>query len=145
MNSPIMQVFADHESSLNPIDVPRSWIWNLPRRTVYFGTSVSTIFKGKRIIIYKHLLHSYPYLSKNEAYTNKKTMSIRPINWGNSILLLERYGILTSIIHPTLSALVEHILYHAHITRNRKKQYKDTFLTSQRMHLIFPIISCSNI
>ena len=74
MNSPIMQVFADHESSLNPIDVPRSWIWNLPRRTVYFGTSVSTIFKGKRIIIYKHLLHSYPYLSKNEAYTNKKTV-----------------------------------------------------------------------
>ncbi|WCJ34333.1 DNA glycosylase/AP lyase ROS1 [Euphorbia peplus] len=31
---------------LNPIDVPRSWIWNLPRRTVYFGTSLPTIFKG---------------------------------------------------------------------------------------------------
>jgi hypothetical protein len=46
----IMQVFADHESSLNPIDVPRAWIWNLRRRTVYFGTSVSTIFKGKEII-----------------------------------------------------------------------------------------------
>uniref|UniRef100_A0A2N9HY41 HhH-GPD domain-containing protein n=1 Tax=Fagus sylvatica TaxID=28930 RepID=A0A2N9HY41_FAGSY len=42
----VNEVFADHESSLNPIDVPRSWIWNLPRRTVYFGTSVSTIFKG---------------------------------------------------------------------------------------------------
>lgn len=42
-----MQMFADHDSSLNPIDVPRAWIWNLPRRTVYFGTSVSTIFKGK--------------------------------------------------------------------------------------------------
>ncbi|KAA8539186.1 hypothetical protein F0562_025878 [Nyssa sinensis] len=42
----VNEVFADHESSLNPIDVPRAWIWNLPRRTVYFGTSVSTIFKG---------------------------------------------------------------------------------------------------
>ncbi|KQJ86995.1 uncharacterized protein LOC100841571 isoform X1 [Brachypodium distachyon] len=42
----VNEVFADHDSSRNPIDVPRSWIWNLPRRTVYFGTSVPTIFKG---------------------------------------------------------------------------------------------------
>ncbi|RXI06547.1 hypothetical protein DVH24_025683 [Malus domestica] len=41
-----MQMFADHESSHNPVDVPRGWIWNLPRRTVYFGTSISTIFRG---------------------------------------------------------------------------------------------------
>ncbi|XP_012089976.1 transcriptional activator DEMETER isoform X2 [Jatropha curcas] len=41
----VNEVFADHESSLNPINVPRAWIWNLPRRLVYFGTSVSTIFK----------------------------------------------------------------------------------------------------
>ncbi|KAH1216921.1 Protein ROS1 [Glycine max] len=42
----VNEVFADHDSSLNPISVPRSWIWNLNRRTVYFGTSVTTIFKG---------------------------------------------------------------------------------------------------
>ncbi|KVI09651.1 DNA glycosylase [Cynara cardunculus var. scolymus] len=42
----VNEMFADHASSMNPIDVPRTWIWNLPRRTVYFGTSVSTIFKG---------------------------------------------------------------------------------------------------
>lgn len=42
----VNEMFADHASSLNPIDVPRAWIWNLPRRKVYFGTSVSTIFKG---------------------------------------------------------------------------------------------------
>ncbi|KAJ9181445.1 hypothetical protein P3X46_009577 [Hevea brasiliensis] len=42
----VNEVFADHDSSLNPIDVPRTWIWNLPRRTVYFGTSIPTIFKG---------------------------------------------------------------------------------------------------
>ncbi|XP_022939958.1 protein ROS1-like [Cucurbita moschata] len=42
----VNEVFADHESSLNPIDIPRDWIWNLPRRTVYFGTSIPTIFKG---------------------------------------------------------------------------------------------------
>ncbi|GAB2235841.1 hypothetical protein Drorol1_Dr00026282 [Drosera rotundifolia] len=42
----VNEVFADHDSSLNPIAVPRHWLWNLPRRTVYFGTSVPTIFKG---------------------------------------------------------------------------------------------------
>ncbi|EOA29112.1 hypothetical protein CARUB_v10025379mg [Capsella rubella] len=42
----VNEVFADHASSLNPIDVPREWLWDLPRRTVYFGTSIPTIFKG---------------------------------------------------------------------------------------------------
>ncbi|KAJ8551446.1 hypothetical protein K7X08_021461 [Anisodus acutangulus] len=42
----VNEVFADHKSSLNPINVPRKLLWPLPRRTVYFGTSVSTIFKG---------------------------------------------------------------------------------------------------
>ncbi|XP_043723486.1 transcriptional activator DEMETER-like isoform X2 [Telopea speciosissima] len=42
----VNEVFADHDSSVNPIDVPRAWLWNLPRRTVYFGTSIPTIFKG---------------------------------------------------------------------------------------------------
>ncbi|KAL8538774.1 hypothetical protein ACS0TY_000692 [Phlomoides rotata] len=42
----VNEVFADHESSLNPIDVPRNYLWNLPRRTVFFGTSVTSIFKG---------------------------------------------------------------------------------------------------
>ena len=41
-----MQVFADNDSSLNPIDIPRALLWNLPRRTVYFGTSIPTIFRG---------------------------------------------------------------------------------------------------
>ncbi|XP_019427909.1 PREDICTED: protein ROS1-like isoform X2 [Lupinus angustifolius] len=42
----VNELFADHASSVQPIDIPRAWIWNLPRRTVYFGTSVSSIFKG---------------------------------------------------------------------------------------------------
>uniref|UniRef100_A0A7N0U9Z3 HhH-GPD domain-containing protein n=1 Tax=Kalanchoe fedtschenkoi TaxID=63787 RepID=A0A7N0U9Z3_KALFE len=42
----VNEVFADHDSSLNPMNIPRKWIWNLPRRTVYFGTSIPTIFKG---------------------------------------------------------------------------------------------------
>ncbi|CAJ1976666.1 unnamed protein product [Sphenostylis stenocarpa] len=37
----VNELFADHESSVQPIDIPRAWIWNLPRRTVYFGTSAS--------------------------------------------------------------------------------------------------------
>ncbi|GMH09903.1 hypothetical protein Nepgr_011744 [Nepenthes gracilis] len=42
----VNEVFADHDSSLNPIAVRRDWLWNLPRRTVYFGTSIPTIFRG---------------------------------------------------------------------------------------------------
>ncbi|GFQ00096.1 protein ros1 [Phtheirospermum japonicum] len=42
----VNEVFSDHESSTCPLDVPRQWLWNLPRRTVYFGTSIPTIFKG---------------------------------------------------------------------------------------------------
>ncbi|KAI6697914.1 hypothetical protein NL676_018033 [Syzygium grande] len=42
----VNEVFADHETSINPIDVPRSLLWKLQRRTVYFGTSIPTIFKG---------------------------------------------------------------------------------------------------
>lgn len=42
----VNEVFADHHSSRNPIDIPREWIWNLPRRTVCFGTSIPTIFRG---------------------------------------------------------------------------------------------------
>ncbi|KAM7264003.1 hypothetical protein ACFE04_001686 [Oxalis oulophora] len=42
----VNEMFADHESSVTPIDVPREWIWKLSRRVVYFGTSVTTIFKG---------------------------------------------------------------------------------------------------
>ncbi|MCO5609594.1 hypothetical protein L7F22_063824 [Adiantum nelumboides] len=42
----VNEVFADHASSLEPLEVPRSYLWSLERRFVYFGTSVSNIFKG---------------------------------------------------------------------------------------------------
>ncbi|KAF0927477.1 hypothetical protein E2562_033553, partial [Oryza meyeriana var. granulata] len=42
----VNEVFADHRSSHNPINIPREQLWNLQRRMVYFGTSVPTIFKG---------------------------------------------------------------------------------------------------
>ncbi|KAI5077357.1 hypothetical protein GOP47_0007181 [Adiantum capillus-veneris] len=42
----VNEVFADHASSLHPLQVPRSLIWSLRRRFVYFGTSVPNIFKG---------------------------------------------------------------------------------------------------
>ncbi|KAK4736234.1 hypothetical protein R3W88_010495 [Solanum pinnatisectum] len=42
----INEVFADHESSLNPIPVARASIWNLSVTTLYCGTSVSSIVKG---------------------------------------------------------------------------------------------------
>lgn len=45
-----VQVFADHETSISPIHVPRKWIWNLPRRLVYFGTSVTSIVRGSELM-----------------------------------------------------------------------------------------------
>ncbi|KAJ4840390.1 hypothetical protein Tsubulata_051112 [Turnera subulata] len=42
----VNEVFADHLTTKKPIDVPTEWIWDLPRRTVYFGTSASNIFRG---------------------------------------------------------------------------------------------------
>ncbi|CAK9138950.1 unnamed protein product [Ilex paraguariensis] len=42
----VNEVFADDDSSRHPIDVPREWIWNLRRRTLYCGTSTETIFRG---------------------------------------------------------------------------------------------------
>uniref|UniRef100_A0A7C8Z2T6 Demeter RRM-fold domain-containing protein n=2 Tax=Opuntia streptacantha TaxID=393608 RepID=A0A7C8Z2T6_OPUST len=39
-------VFADDESSQRPIDVPRIWLWNLPRRTLYCGSGITSIFRG---------------------------------------------------------------------------------------------------
>ncbi|KAH1090276.1 hypothetical protein J1N35_017533 [Gossypium stocksii] len=61
----VNEVFADHDSSLNPIDVPREWLWNLPRRMVYFGTSIPSIFKGLTTVEIQHcfwrdwLIHFY--------------------------------------------------------------------------------------
>ncbi|XP_031742557.1 uncharacterized protein LOC101216331 isoform X2 [Cucumis sativus] len=42
----VNEVFADDETSKNPIQIPREWIWDLPRRIAYFGTSTTTIFRG---------------------------------------------------------------------------------------------------
>ncbi|GLJ19156.1 hypothetical protein SUGI_0343970 [Cryptomeria japonica] len=42
----VNEVFADHRTSLHPIEVPRHWIWNLRRCTVYFSTSIPSIFRG---------------------------------------------------------------------------------------------------
>ncbi|GMI96634.1 demeter-like 1, REPRESSOR OF SILENCING1 [Hibiscus trionum] len=50
----VNEVFADHDSSLNPIDVPREWLWNLPRRMVYFGTSIPSIFRGLTTVEIQH-------------------------------------------------------------------------------------------
>ncbi|KAG7576673.1 Endonuclease III-like iron-sulfur cluster loop motif [Arabidopsis thaliana x Arabidopsis arenosa] len=40
------EVFADHGTSINPIEVPTQLIWYLRRRVAYFGSSVSSICKG---------------------------------------------------------------------------------------------------
>ncbi|KAL8501229.1 hypothetical protein ACS0TY_020690 [Phlomoides rotata] len=42
----INEVFADHHSSREPIDIPRAWIWNLWRPTLFCGTSITQICKG---------------------------------------------------------------------------------------------------
>ncbi|KAJ4789575.1 demeter-like protein 3 [Rhynchospora pubera] len=42
----VNEVFADHCTARNPVKISREDIWNLTRRPVYFGSTVSTIMKG---------------------------------------------------------------------------------------------------
>ncbi|XP_049364055.1 protein ROS1A-like [Solanum verrucosum] len=42
----VNEVFADEESTQKPIEVPRACLWNLPRKTLYCGTSIRGIFRG---------------------------------------------------------------------------------------------------
>ena len=79
-----MQVFADHDSSLDPIDVPRNWLWNLPRRTVYCGTSISTIFKGKDYSIWfqKVILVSKFHKKCSSGLLGLSTEVIQHSFWG---------------------------------------------------------------
>ncbi|XP_057806197.1 protein ROS1A-like [Salvia miltiorrhiza] len=53
----INEVFADHESSLRPIDVPRELIWNLKRRILYCGTSITSICKGMNMVEVAYLFN----------------------------------------------------------------------------------------
>ncbi|KAK6117969.1 hypothetical protein DH2020_048284 [Rehmannia glutinosa] len=50
----VNEVFADDESSQQPIDVPREWVWNLRRRALYCGTSVSSICKDMSMAQIQH-------------------------------------------------------------------------------------------
>lgn len=45
----VMQVFADHESSELPIDVPKAWVAYLPKRSLHCGMTVTTIFRGEEM------------------------------------------------------------------------------------------------
>ena len=90
--SNMVQMFADHESSLNPIAVPRSLIWNLTRRTVYFGTSVTSIFKGD-YFYNQNLMFVLSNLHMTKIYLDVARTTYR----GYSILLLERYSVLLDI------------------------------------------------
>lgn len=42
----VNEVFADDETSQHPIQVPRVWLWNLRRRTLYCGSSTTSILRG---------------------------------------------------------------------------------------------------
>ncbi|KAL0732928.1 hypothetical protein Bca4012_009138 [Brassica carinata] len=45
----INEVFADHDSSINPINIPGNSLCGLVRRTVHFGKTISTTFKGSSV------------------------------------------------------------------------------------------------
>ncbi|XP_021278782.1 protein ROS1-like isoform X1 [Herrania umbratica] len=42
----VNEVFADHETSLRPVNISRDLIYNLRTRTAYFGSSATAIFRG---------------------------------------------------------------------------------------------------
>ncbi|KAK1377218.1 putative demeter, domain-containing protein [Heracleum sosnowskyi] len=41
----INEVFADHESSELPVDVPKAWVCNLPKRSLHCAMTATTIFR----------------------------------------------------------------------------------------------------
>ncbi|XP_048444775.1 DEMETER-like protein 2 isoform X3 [Pyrus x bretschneideri] len=45
----VNEIFADYETSIRPIEVPRSSLWSLARLTVYCGSSTSSILKGLQL------------------------------------------------------------------------------------------------
>jgi RRM in Demeter len=82
-----MKVFADHCTARNPVMVPREEIWRLRRRLVYFGSTVSSILKGKFFSC--KLLYSWGCLLC--TWTDITFPIFRSANRRNTALLLERY------------------------------------------------------
>ncbi|KAL6286513.1 hypothetical protein ACE6H2_010903 [Prunus campanulata] len=90
-----MDVFADHESSVHPINVPRSWIWSVEKRTAYFGTARTIILKVAPTnasvstpMTYVHIWpHQFGYHTKhkNNGYITRRTPNSSigsvPIMW----------------------------------------------------------------
>lgn len=77
-----VQVFADHASSLQPMLVPRTLLWNLRRRFVFFGTSVTSIFRGMLLLIKSQLqlsptLRNYVCLISGST---KETFNLLTVN-----------------------------------------------------------------
>nr|AAS79601.1 putative endonuclease III protein [Ipomoea trifida]BAF37786.1 hypothetical protein [Ipomoea trifida] len=50
----VNEVFADHESSVCPINIPRKWIWNLTQRYLYCGSTASAIARGMQMDEIQH-------------------------------------------------------------------------------------------
>jgi len=73
----MFQVFADYASMVHPMKVPRKWLWNLENRTVYFGTTVSSIMRGNEI-----------HYNKDNIYVNKSQFK-REIEKINNILVMK--------------------------------------------------------
>ncbi|XP_042068451.1 protein ROS1A-like isoform X1 [Salvia splendens] len=53
----INEVFADYETSVEPIVVPTELIWNLNKRDLYCGTSITSICKGMSTAEVAHLFN----------------------------------------------------------------------------------------
>lgn len=73
------EVFADHESSLCPVEVSRKLVWNLRRKFVFFGTSTQAITKGLNVGEIRALFwHGYTCVRAFDRKTlNPKSLSPR--------------------------------------------------------------------
>ena len=78
-----MQVFADDDTSEKPLVIPRKLLSDLDVKTLYCGTSISTIFQGIKSTA---VLHSLPnkYLLTNRQLscnTGLSTQEVRDCFW----------------------------------------------------------------
>ncbi|TKY51694.1 Transcriptional activator DEMETER [Spatholobus suberectus] len=64
----VNELFADHASSVQPIDIPRAWIWNLPRRTASQPKKFSIAF-GEDLFVSGDLIkrNAHPVLFRPDC------------------------------------------------------------------------------
>jgi hypothetical protein len=119
-----LQVFADHASSIQPIDVPRTLLWSLRRRFVYFSTAVSNLFKGKsdEFLLPCPLLHVFLLKHCFELLREQSIDFIMWVLWMKQTCPRKRYSAAFRKVRKHLTVAIHWTLANALWKLNCKKR-----------------------